>query len=396
VTKSGAAGLVEGNCPNCGAPIRRSAWAKCESCGSLLRSGRHDWVLVEITQESEWSPYLPRELPGLRPLRDRDPELSVQVLEDRASVLFWRWMAALRTGDADALRGHARDECVAAVASAIVAEPDGRRTWPGECGVGRVSTLGFLAEDAHDVALAVVRWSGTRFEQRPGGRPVRGPTIPVQTALLVLERARGATSRLDEGFSSAHCPSCGAPESRVGTGACEHCGASRATPSRWVLREILDGVDAGSSLWQARLRGEAKQAEAAPALPPLRREVVDWLVAAASADGEIAPRERRIAYRLARRAGVSDAEAAALVASAAAGERARGPASPAEARAWFGAATEVALADGDLTAGENRLLARLAGPAGMTEAEVRRAVRDAQARLLQEAHREIRAAKSGR
>ena len=47
-------GLIEGNCPNCGAAIEMNQSAKCSHCQAYLRSGEFDWVLTEITQLSEW------------------------------------------------------------------------------------------------------------------------------------------------------------------------------------------------------------------------------------------------------------------------------------------------------------------------------------------------------
>ncbi|HNV71229.1 MAG TPA: transporter, partial [Candidatus Ozemobacteraceae bacterium] len=48
-------GLIEGVCPNCGAPLEVSATVKCPYCQALLRSGEYDWVLAEITQACEWA-----------------------------------------------------------------------------------------------------------------------------------------------------------------------------------------------------------------------------------------------------------------------------------------------------------------------------------------------------
>ena len=55
-TKIGKDGLIEGNCPNCGAAIEMNQNANCAHCGAMLRSGQYDWVLAEITQDSEWVP----------------------------------------------------------------------------------------------------------------------------------------------------------------------------------------------------------------------------------------------------------------------------------------------------------------------------------------------------
>src|SRR5204862_5783525 len=77
-------GLIEGNCPNCGAGVEMHQYANCAHCGALLRSGQFDWVLVEITQESEWSELERADAPGIGELTQRDPDFDLQDLEDRA------------------------------------------------------------------------------------------------------------------------------------------------------------------------------------------------------------------------------------------------------------------------------------------------------------------------
>lgn len=43
-------GLMEGNCPSCGAGISLNEVTACAHCAALVTSGEYDWVLSEITQ----------------------------------------------------------------------------------------------------------------------------------------------------------------------------------------------------------------------------------------------------------------------------------------------------------------------------------------------------------
>src|SRR5207244_13467431 len=97
-------GLLEGNCPNCGAAVEINQNANCAHCGALLRSGQYDWVLAEIVQESEWTADRRTDLASVAALVARDPDFNLQDLEDRASVMFWRWQAAERTAKVDFIR----------------------------------------------------------------------------------------------------------------------------------------------------------------------------------------------------------------------------------------------------------------------------------------------------
>lgn len=50
--KSG--GVVEKQCPNCGAPLNINQVGECTYCGAGVTSGKFDWVLSRIDQEEEW------------------------------------------------------------------------------------------------------------------------------------------------------------------------------------------------------------------------------------------------------------------------------------------------------------------------------------------------------
>ncbi len=244
-TTPGKTGLLEGNCPNCAAPVELNESANCASCGALLRSGEYDWVLSEITQASEWSPGEQSNVPGLDALRQRDPDLNVQAIEDRASVIFWRRAAADRIGKVDPLRKAATDDYLKAVAQQLRPGPDGRRQYTGECAVGSVQTRAFLpsADPAgYDRAVVDVNWTGTQFRvDAGGGPPQQGGEATVHT-LLVLSRKTDAVTDVAKGISSAHCPQCGAPESGGIGGACDFCGAVLNDGSHgWVLTDIQPG-----------------------------------------------------------------------------------------------------------------------------------------------------------
>jgi hypothetical protein len=241
-TTPGKTGLLEGNCPNCAAPVELNESANCANCGALLRSGQYDWVLSEITQASEWSPGEQSNVPGLDHLRQRDPDLNVQAIEDRASVVFWRRAAADRIGKVDPLRKAATDDYLKTVADQLKPGPDGHRHYTGECAVGSVQTRAFLpATDAagFDRAVVDVNWTGTRFTVDASGAPPRPGGESTVHTLLVLSRKADSKTDVAKGISSAHCPQCGAPESGGVGGACDFCGAALNDGSHgWVLTDI--------------------------------------------------------------------------------------------------------------------------------------------------------------
>jgi hypothetical protein len=84
-------GLIEGQCPNCGAGLKLNDKANCSACGSLVASAEYDWTLVKITQEEEWRfREHKREVPGVAAYLASDPGFNVSFMEDRVSAVFWR------------------------------------------------------------------------------------------------------------------------------------------------------------------------------------------------------------------------------------------------------------------------------------------------------------------
>jgi hypothetical protein len=239
-TVPGKTGLLEGNCPNCGAPIALNESANCTNCNALLRSGQYDWVLSEITQESEWRPGGKSSARGLAALRQRDADVNIQSLEDRTSVIFWRKSAADRIGKLDPMFKVTSPDYGQSYASRLKPPPNSPRTYYGNCAVGSVDVLGFNSTGTEDRAMVEVRWSGVRFAVGPDStvKPIE-PNSPHHT-LFVLMRKATAKTEIAKGISSAHCPNCGAPESGGTSGACEFCGTALNDGSNgWVLDNIL-------------------------------------------------------------------------------------------------------------------------------------------------------------
>jgi len=220
-TRVGQAGLLEGHCPNCGAAIEMNQFANCQHCKALLRSGQYDWVLVEITQGCEWRPAAARALPGLSGLQRRDPEFTLAHLEDRASVMFWRWIMSCRSADAAPLRKMASAEFCETLQRDFKAKTANGRTYYGECAVGTVATLGILAGAEVDRAVVEVRWDGVRFVAQPGGQAQRTERGAIRRTVFLLGRKAGAQSGEHNGVGSAHCPYCGAPKSSGVAAACD-------------------------------------------------------------------------------------------------------------------------------------------------------------------------------
>jgi hypothetical protein len=240
----GGPGLIEGNCPNCGAAIEMNQSAECAHCKALLRSGEYDWVLTEITQESEWSGVRRKDIPGLEELRRRDPDFNAAGIEDRASVAFWRFATAERLGKVDPLRKVASPAFLKTFEPHLHPQPGQPRLFRGDDAVGSVQLLGILPGGEYHRALVEVTWNGTQYAAGPEGppRPVGGEAL-FHTILVFFRRA-DAKTEVGKGISSAHCPNCGAPESGGASNACDFCGTVLTDGAHgWVLDAFLSRAD---------------------------------------------------------------------------------------------------------------------------------------------------------
>ena len=101
--KSSEHSLYDGNCPNCGNSLTLNQNTSCMACGAMVKSGQYDWILSEITQACEWDIKEDEAIPGQAEILKSDPGFSIQHLEARVSVMFWRIIHSYREGKTNAI-----------------------------------------------------------------------------------------------------------------------------------------------------------------------------------------------------------------------------------------------------------------------------------------------------
>jgi uncharacterized tellurite resistance protein B-like protein len=396
-------GLIEGNCPNCGGAIELNQNANCQYCGAILRSGQYDWVLAEITQECEWQPHHHRPLPGVDALVAKDPGFNLQALEDRASVIFWRIATAERLANTQPLTKAALPEYLERYQADLRSRlgPHGERVWQGERAVGSVDTLGIILatqDSLYDRALLEIRWSGTRFAADAQGRIQRHEQSAVSHLLLVLARKSGAKSDTDKSISSAHCPTCGAPESGGASGVCEFCGATLNDGSQsWALvdsmslntpraAELLSEMRAGDT--PVPFESGNGNGAAAPISPA---STLAWMVRMSFADGQLDDSERDLLASYASKYRIPAERLDQLITAA------RDntldvplPADRNEARATLTAMARAALADGRISREEQSLLQTAGQHLGLSDRDVTLLLRHTKAALYTDARQQLR------
>lgn len=221
---------LAGQCPSCGAALPLSEVVRCDYCKALVNSGEHDWVLAEITQAAEWRAGASvKTIPGLDALRERDPSLSRQELEDRVSVDFWKWVEARCTGKPDRLaRFCLKPPQDDAARRSLALFPSSLR----EVAVGSAELKRLDAQEGFDRATLEVRWSAAENN----GPPVH------HRHLFILGRA--AAARSQRGLSSLDCPSCGGPLASSDEVTCRYCGTQlTGGEHEWALVEVKERAE---------------------------------------------------------------------------------------------------------------------------------------------------------
>jgi predicted lipid-binding transport protein (Tim44 family) len=389
-------GLLEGFCPNCGAPLEITDAAQCGACKSWVNSGEYDWVLSEITQESEWAVRGSGDsVPGFAQLAARDPALNTQFLEDRASVAFWRWQMALSQHSAKAMQCLATD----AFCRSWEADADAQRLQFRDAAVGAVEVQEFEAGDARDRAFVRIKWSAEMNEAQGAALQPRGRAL--RQHILVLERDSRVHTDARAGLRSCRCAACGAPPAAREQSKCEYCGAAFNEGSRqWVLAQIVPAAQ-----WRRPQRAQAAEAATAPAADPATAPPGDWtqglapaevlavMVASMMADGEINPKEREAVYGFAAKNGVSTGQVWGLIESARAGHlQIPTPATPAEARACLDGLIDMSLADGRVSPEELQLMLAYADSSGLGKDCVGARIKQRREELFRQARQTMKAA----
>jgi len=362
--------LPAGKCPNCGAPFDGGAAGNCGYCGAIVNSGAYDWVLAEITQGVE-AGSAPLEVPGLDALRAEDPALSLEVLEDRTSLLFWAWIDGESRGEP----GRMAKLGTAEFLSEMTADLAGLRSRNRarvflQAAVGSVAVRAIESGPATVLAHVESRWSARMGVVPVGASPGTLATLP-QRWIFTLSRKAGVKTDQARGMATARCGNCGAPLGDSVQPTCDHCGATLNDGAHdWVLARSEP-----FEVWAARARSEAAPAAAAPAPRAGRDTVLDaaerqrllyTMAAMAAADGKVDDREKRMLKLCAERWGVPyENVEMALSADPALFERLVPPPGPG-AEAFLHSLVQIALVDGKVDRQERRMLEGAAARLGLT------------------------------
>ncbi|MDF3131037.1 TIM44-like domain-containing protein [Kiritimatiellaeota bacterium B1221] len=391
IQTSSADGLIEGFCPNCGAPVTLLDRGACGSCRAVVNSGAYDWVLSEITQLEAWRPPQPEHIPGLNDMQTKDPGFCLQAIEDRTSVFFWRLRAGEFFADADRVAAVAHPDFLSQQAEDFMPDNEGRHHFQADAAVGAVdvSEVHSLPEGEKgiDHVRVRVRWSSHPDTQHiPATLPPRYELSRFREHDFVLIRNSSVRSQISRALVSDHCPGCGAPHTPIPRATCEYCGLPQNDGSHdWVLHSIEPA--------QYRQRSVASTSDAA-----FSAEASESLLAATIqlmlADGHIDGKELQLLQKTANRRGIPPEDLDRMIQQARNGTYRAAPLQPndyEQSTEFLRELVRMCLADGKVVPAERKLLHALVAHLGYANADLDIMIRKERTALYQSAKSQRRA-----
>ncbi len=349
--------LSSGKCPNCGAPFEGGAANRCQFCNAVVNSGNYDWVLAEITQGSEFTRGGDA-VEGFARAKQTDPALNTETLEDRGSLIFWKWVEAQATGETVAFTKLCGSDYLQWLTNDLnELRGRGKRKVFLECAVGAVNTRRLDNDGSNDLAHLEIRWSARMGVGPMNEKPPALPVVP-QRWVFTLQRKAGATTNAANGMSTNRCPNCSAPLSDNGQPSCEFCGTMLQSGERdWVLKD--------ARVWESWAAQKRPSAAAAPTASGPRDRVVTkeererllyMMAAMAAADGVVDAKERALLKECSQRWSVAWANVElALSAGSGLFDRLVQKGTP-EAEHFMNELVSMALIDGKIDRSERKML----------------------------------------
>lgn len=349
--------LSSGKCPNCGAPFEGGAANRCQFCNAVVNSGNYDWVLAEITQGSEFARGSDA-VEGLARAKQTDPALATETLEDRGSLVFWKWVEAQATADTSKFAKLCGAEYLEWQTNDLRdLKARGKRKVFLECAVGAVNTRRLDHDGTNDLAHLEVRWSARMGVGPIGEKPPSLPVVP-QRWVFTLMRKAGATTNAANGMSTNRCPSCSAPLTDNGQPSCEFCGTMLQSGERdWVLKDARVWESWAAQARPASSSGATASGQRDRVASKEERERLLYMMAAmAAADGVVDAKERELLKMCSQRWSVPWANVElALSAGTGLFERLVQKGTP-EAETFMSELVSMALIDGKIDRAERKML----------------------------------------
>lgn len=228
------AGLLEGQCPNCGTPLKVGQNTRCPSCSSFIRSGAYDWVLSKITPAASWHYGEPAAIAGYTELLELDEDFSVQQVEERAATTYWMLNEAAKAKSPRPLMYYVYNSFITQFYEAIKA--DKLDPYVLDEVVYESSYLKAITMDEKRVYCYCL-------SQTHNPRPKQIKGRPNAKLVYVFARDKTGKTKKHDTLSSIHCSNCGAALASSTETYCSYCNSSVNDSGTWLLDRIITELD---------------------------------------------------------------------------------------------------------------------------------------------------------
>ena len=380
-------GLIEGFCPNCGAPLELSDTGTCENCGSFIISGEYDWLLTEITQLSEWNIVDPDSIPGYAAIVRRDPGFSTELIEDTASMIFWRVMRSWfehDTAPADKVALPSFLKLLEIQHSNASERGKNFFFYRPAVGAVEIQTITPGISGGMSKIEVLIKWSARNAVRKENGKIEITGRKTIRPEVFTLVRKHNVKTDVKQSFRSSHCPGCGAPMGKAEGGECEYCGKPlNDGSSSWIL-ESVNRFTGSRLTTQSHTYGKKKSIVKADVL-------LASMVSAMYADGVIDTKETELLSSFAASRNIPPETLNEIITTAASGSQALPvPATKVEGREILAVMARMLIADEKLTSAEKSFLRKYGESQGLVWADVKLILAQEKTKLYREAKVTIR------
>lgn len=384
-------GLMEGSCPNCGAPILIGQATICSVCNSFIRSGNYDWVLSQITQACEWEYANPRVIPGWNELKGSDPQFTTQQIEDRCAVVFWMIRLAEQQRKMEPIQRFATEKCCENFK--FLFSSTGKFTFFENISFASATLKAIMVkEDIERIYLLVV-WSGIPVSCTAQGRiPQLHRFVKPRRDVFVFVRKPGQKTNLNNALSSAHCHFCGGPMTSGFAINCNYCNALLNDGSDWILEKILNpesqeyiSVQVFKQKLIKKVVEEVKREKVDNETMRSGRDLISMAAQMLLADGKIDDAEMKLIKEFAESFSMSEELLNGIIEALKQGElHIPIPKDLREAHKLMESAIRMALADGEIATEEQDYIEQLAKKFGYGKTDLKMLMRKVENQVKQE------------
>jgi len=393
--------LVDNFCPNCASPLTISDSTVCSSCSAVVNSGDYDWVLAEITQESEWRGVKDQQIFGLKELQGKDKAFNIQHIEDLTSVMFWK----LREAEFFNSKKYLMKMCDSVLIDKFFKdrlESVDVRSFFADAAIGSVDVMSILVSEngeGYDEISVRIIWSG--HLQEGGISDIVIPDYDKSKLFyheFILQRNAQVKTESSHSLVSNHCIGCGAPQTVSFSSQCEYCGLNLNDGNGdWILKEVKPynyraDKQVSNQIGASDFSLEGQLLETSVFSYETNIKLLSCMIAIMNADNVIDPSELALLYKMAEKRNISRNEIDALM------ESLKGKESGSvvfdsqdEVKYFFRAMIKMCLADGKVDSSERKLLKQIFSRFNYTDFDINQMIRKEQASEFKLAKNKLKA-----